>query len=295
MSFRNSAPQLSGFPIAKIVIYGIAALVVLCTLLGTTYVVDQGRYGVVKRFGQIVDVTSPGLHVKWPFVDDVEEIPSALQTLQVNATSVSKDIQEVQTKVNVQYSIPASVVKDIYINYRGDRTLLDQAIVGPGTEAVTKSVTARFTAEQLISQREQVASELKDRLATHLKKNAGLILAKIDITDFGFSPSFTKAIEDKVVAEQAVLTEQQNLARQQVSAQQAVATAKAEAEATRLRADAEAYAIKRQNENANELTVRLREADAKIKMAEAEGVKAAKWSPTVIGGGTPLIQMTPEK
>lgn len=286
MSFRNSpAPNLQGLPIVKYAIYGIAGLILLCALLGSTYVVDPGRVGVVTRFGQIVSTTTEGLHFKFPFVDDVTEIASSLQTLQVNTTSMSKDIQEVQTKVNVQYSIPSSQMNDIYTNYRGDRQSLDQAVVGPGVEAILKSVTARYTAEELISKREQVSVELKDSLSAHLKRNAGLTVAKVDITDFSFSKTFTDSIEAKVVAEQAVLTEQQNLARQQVSAQQAVATAKADAEAIKLRADAEAYAIQKQNQYATEMNVRMREAEAKIKTAEA----LQEWRPNVIGG-TPLIQ-----
>lgn len=284
-----NANDFKGVPVVKYAIYGIAGLIGLCALLGATYVIDPGRAGVVTRFGQIVTTAPAGLHFKFPFIDDVMEIPTSLQTLQVNTVSVSRDIQEVQTKVNVQYSIPITEIDSMYTNYRGDRDALNQAIVGPGVETILKTVSARFTAEELISKREQVSTELKDRLSSHLKKNAGVIVAKVDITEFSFSKTFTDSIEAKVVAEQGVLTEQQLLARKQVEAQRVVAEAKAEAEATKMRADAEAYAIQKQNQYATEMNVRMREAEAKIKTAEA----LDKWRPTVIGA-TPLVQTPTE-
>ena len=159
MTFRsNDLPNLPSSSIVKYVIYGFAGLIVLGALLGSTFVIDPGRLGVVQRFGEITNIAPPGLHFKAPFIDDVVEIPSSLQTLGVDTVSVSKDIQEVQTKLNVQYSIPVPAMEAMYTNYRGSIEALNNAVIGPGTESVTKAVTARFTAEELISQREKVAS-----------------------------------------------------------------------------------------------------------------------------------------
>lgn len=282
----------AGFPLNSLLKWGAIAILVIVALsaaFGATYVVDPGRVGVVKRFGEIINVEGQGLHMKIPFVDEVAEISTALQTVSVDATAVSKDIQQVTTSVNVQYSIPLTAIKDTYTNYRGDIKALNAAVVTPGTETVTKMVTAGFTAEQLITQRAVVANQLKERLAAHLKANGGLVVAKVDITEFSFSEAFTKAIEDNAVAERSVLTEQKNQERKKVEAQQTVAVAEAEATSIRLRADAEAYAIQQQNKYATEMNVRMREAEAKIKTADA----MAQWKVTVLGA-TPLIQ-TDEK
>lgn len=271
--------------IVKWAVYALVALVLISAAFGSTYVVDPGRVGVVKRFGSIIGVEGEGLHFKIPFVDEVSEVPSSLQVVSVDAAAVSRDIQQVTTTVNVQYSIPLAAMKDVYTNYRGDIKSLNGAVVIPGTETVAKTVAARFTAEELVSQRPKVAQQLKDELATHLRTNANLLVAKVDITNFSFSESFTAAIEAKVVAEQSVLTERQNQEKKKVEAQQTVAQAEADAQAIRLRADAEAYAIQKQNQYATEMNVRMREAEAKIKTAEALN----QWRPTTIGG-TPLIQ-----
>jgi prohibitin 2 len=286
-----SAADFSHFPIAKLIKWAVIVIVALIVLFGSTYVVEQGRYGVVTRFGDITNVTTPGLHYKFPIVDTVIDIPSSLQTVAVSSTAVSKDIQEVQTAVNVQYQIPPNVVRQTYSNYRDNIKTMETAIIVPGIESVTKAVTSKYTAEQLVTKREEVSAVLKGALAKHLSANAGVIVTKCDITNFGFSPSFTKAIEAKVVAIQDVLTEQQSLARKQVFVQQQVALATADAQSTRIRADAESYAMKKQNENATDLTVRLREAEAKIIEANAHAVAAQNWRPNVIGG-QPLVQVS---
>ena len=66
---RTSTPDR--LPVFKIAIYVITGLIALSALLGATYVVEQGRYGLVQRFGQIISVAQPGLHFKTPFLDSV--------------------------------------------------------------------------------------------------------------------------------------------------------------------------------------------------------------------------------
>lgn len=276
----------SNFPLGKVLGFGSLGLFALVLLMGATFVVEQGRYAVVSRFGEVVDIKDEGLHFKWPFIDTATEMNAALNRVEVNATAVSKDMQEVNTKVNVQYSIPLPAVKDTYRNYRGDIEAMNLAVIVPGIETSLKSTTAKYNAEQMIAQREAVAIALKDALSKHLSANAGVIVSKVDIVNFAFSKAFTDAIEAKVVAAQAVLTEQQTLEKKKVEAQRIVAEASAEAQATRLRADAESYAMKKQNENANDLTVRLREAEAKLRLSEA----MKEWRPTVIGA-TPMVSV----
>ena len=59
---------------ATLTLVVIAALFVMMSLLGAFYTVDEGERAVVKRYGEVVDVTGPGLHFKTPFITDVETV-----------------------------------------------------------------------------------------------------------------------------------------------------------------------------------------------------------------------------
>lgn len=287
---NSRMPPMSNFaPMARRVGYGVLALFAVIGIFSTTYTVDQKDYGVVTRFGKIVNVTDPGLHFKMPFIEDVQFMPARLISHPIVATTVSKDMQEVTTNLNIQYKIPRRAVESIYADYGVDVEALTKAFIEPAAQASSKTVTAQFTAEQLISLRPRVTTQMQEGLSKNVAR-VGLILDKLEVVNFKFSDKFTEAIENKVVAQQAVLTEGQNLERLKVVAKQGVAKAEGEAQATRLRADAEAYALTKQNAAATELTVRLREAEAKLVMAEAEKLKGTNWRPNVVGA-TPLVNV----
>src|SRR5206468_1142971 len=80
--------------------------------------------------------------------------------------------------------------------------------------------TARYGAEQLIQNRDQVKSVISDEItsrmsAYHLKVNVG----GVSITNFDFSPEFNQAIERKQVAQQEYEQQKYILQKAQVQAQ----------------------------------------------------------------------------
>lgn len=140
-----------------------------------------------------------------------------------------------------------------------------------------KAVTARFTAEELVTRRnevsEQIATQLRAKLARH-----GLVLDEFSIANFAFSPSFASAIEAKVNAEQKKLQADRDLLRIQVEAEQRIATARAKAEALRL-----------QRQEVTPLLLELRR-------PENERLAVDKWNgqlptTTVGGGALPFITL----
>jgi membrane protease subunit HflK len=60
----------------------VAAVVAIILLAGTFYQVQPEEVGVVLRFGQYVRTTDPGLHMKAPFIEDVQKVPVQRQLKQ---------------------------------------------------------------------------------------------------------------------------------------------------------------------------------------------------------------------
>ena len=99
-----------------------------------------------------------------------------------------------------------------------------------------KSVCAKYTAEQLITDRAQVGEEIKAQLVSKVDEY-GIEIEKFNIVNFDFSSEFNEAIEAKQVAEQ-------NLLKTKTEQEQAIVVAEAEAKKKVIAADAEATFIK---------------------------------------------------
>ena len=103
-------------------------------------------------------------------------------------------------------------------------------------EAV-KATTAKFTAEELITKREEVKEEIKANLSERLLEN-NIVVDEFNIIDFDFSKAFNEAIEQKVTAEQLKLKAERELERIIIEKQQQITQAEAKAQAILIEAQA---------------------------------------------------------
>jgi len=267
----------------KLAILGIIALAIIAAIsAASVQIVDSGNRGVLLHWSA-VDTTVPplqeGLHFVVPFQDKV--INMEVRTLKyVKGTSgASRDLQTVSTEVTVNYrASPNSVhvlYKEVGLDYEG-------RIIQPAVEEVVKQITAKYNAEELITKRPLVKSDIETEITARLTPY-NISTDAISITDFQFSPLFSQAIESKVEAEQKALKAENDLRRIEVEARQQEQQAKGIAAANVAEAQGEAEAIKIINEalaqNPNYL----------------EWLKVQAWDgklPLVVGeSGTPFIQI----
>ena len=66
----------------KHILYGIAAVFVAMSLLGSVYQVEPEEVGVVRLFGEYMRTTPPGLQFKLPFIETVDKVPVQRQLKQ---------------------------------------------------------------------------------------------------------------------------------------------------------------------------------------------------------------------
>jgi regulator of protease activity HflC (stomatin/prohibitin superfamily) len=162
----------------------------------------------------------------------------------------------------------ANLYKNVGINY-------PVTIIAPAIQESIKSVTANYTAEELITKRQDVSTEVKQRLDSKVEPY-GIIVDNFNIVNFEFSQGFNAAIEQKQTAEQLALKAQRDLERVKIEAEQKVANAKAEAESLK---------VQRQ-----EITPELLE----LRQIEVQSRAIEKWNgqlPTYSGGNLPFIQL----
>ena len=276
------------------ILLGVVAVIAVYLFFSAFVTVSSGHVGVVRTLGAVnPDPLPEGFSLKMPFVDSVEEVDIRLRKADDQATAASRDLQVVSTEVAVQYSLIASVVPKTYQKI-GRRSVVEDALIRPAIQESVKAVTAQYTAEQLVTRRAEVKSEIQEALRKFIddtlqQKDAvgALNLDNVAITDFQFSSEFNRAIEMKVKAEQEALQAENEKVRR-------VTQAEAAAEERKLAADAEAYQIEQESIARAEAIRReaeaLRDNPALIELRIAE-----KWDgqlPTFTGGDAiPLLNV----
>jgi regulator of protease activity HflC (stomatin/prohibitin superfamily) len=258
------------FPVVIVGIIFIIAGFVIAPSLG---IIKSGECGVVLRLGAMTGKTlNQGLYFVAPMIDEVEKMSVQVNAYPAEATAASRDMQEVSTKVTLNYQLKAEKVGEIYRDMRKD---YPERVIAPSIQEAVKAATALFNAEELINQREKVRSKIKELLVIKLETQYGIGIRDVSITDFNFSKNFNEAIERKATAVQDAETAKRNLEKVKMEQAAQIEVAKAQAESLRL-----------QKQNVTPELIRLRQIDAQLEMIK-------KWDgkfPTVMAGGnTPLM------
>ena len=212
----------------------IAAAAVIIVALNSFTSVEAGHSGVVLTFGKVSEaVLSEGLHVKVPFIQQIIQIDNRVLKSEVDCSSASKDLQTVSSTIALNYRVrneaSARIYKEVGPSY-------ESVIINPAIQECVKAVTAKYTAEQLITERQQISDQMKELLNDKIS-SYGLELEIFNIIAFEFTDEYNAAIEAKQTAQQNALKAEQDLQRIKVEAEQTVAQAQAEAEAYRLKSE----------------------------------------------------------
>lgn len=229
--------------------------------------IGAGERGIVLNFGAVQDkVLNEGMHFRMPIMQKVIIMDVKVQKAQTDASSASSDLQDVTLSVALNYHI---IPDKANIVYQTIGVEFKERIIDPAIQEVTKAVSAKYSAEELITKRPAVSTAMKEALTEKLMAS-NIAVDAVSIVTFSFSKVFMDAIEAKQTAEQHALKAKRDLDRIKIEAEQTVAAATAEAEALRL-----------QKMNISPDLIELRKIEANLKAIE-------KWNgilPQVTGGG----------
>lgn len=229
---ENLKAKFSGGLGKKIIIAAVILLAVVILAANCITIVEAGHTGVIVTLGKVNDgVLQEGIHFKAPFVQKVVKIDNRITKLEVQTEAFSKDLQTVTTTLAINYRVDTSKSFSIYKNIGAD---YETVLVTPAVNEVLKATTAKYTAEESVTNRALISDGLVEGLNEKLN-SIGLYVTDVNIINFDFSEAFITAIEEKQVA-------QQKLLKSETDKQTAIINAEANAETIRITAEAEAKA-----------------------------------------------------
>ena len=273
-----------------LILIGVLAVVVLLVATTCTATVETGYTGIVTTFGKVEDVTlEAGLHFKSPF-QRIIAMDNREQKTSFTTEAFSSDIQQVNVTGSINYAINKKTAMNLFKEVGTDYF---NKLVNPRMLEITKGVFSKYTAENLVANREKLSQSIRDGLYSELE-GYGINVISLSIENIDFTDAFTDAVEAKQVAAQrklqAEIEQSQMTMETQQQAERQRINAEAAANVARINADADAYSVKVRSEA---------EAEANKKIAESltrnliEFNQVKNWDgklPTYVGGagGTTL-------
>lgn len=226
--------NISPKAVVRLFFLGFLILVGLIMFFSSFFVVESGTSKIVLTAGKATEVAQEGLNFKIPFYQSTHLVNIKTQKTEEKARAASKDLQTVSSIISVNYHYDKSKLIDIY---RNTGFSVSENIIQPRIQETLKAVAARYTAPELITQRDKAKTDIDQILKRDLAKY-NIIVEDVQLTEFMFSKGFNEAIESKQTEVQKTLEAQNRLERTQIEAKQRIAQAQGEAEAIRIQSEA---------------------------------------------------------
>ncbi|MDY6936761.1 MAG: prohibitin family protein [Cyanobacteriota bacterium] len=229
---RNAQPQQSW----QALVGGIAVAFVILIAFSSFVIINPGQAGVISILGKARDgALLEGLHIKPPIISQVDIYDVTVQKFEVPAQSSTKDLQDLSGRFAINFRLDPVRVVEIR-RTQGTLANIVSKIIAPQTQESFKIAAARRTAEESITKRTELKEDFDSALESRLQKY-DIIVLDTSVVDLNFSPEFSKAVEEKQIAEQSAQRAVYVAQQAEQEAQAEINRAKGRAESQRLIAE----------------------------------------------------------
>lgn len=229
MKYQNSQnwqALVGGILAAAIVLLGFSSFVII----------NPGQAGVLSILGKARDGTLlEGVHFKPPLISTVDIYDVTVQKFEVPAQSSTRDLQDLSASFAINFRLDPTQVVEIR-RKQGTLQNVVSKIIAPQTQESFKIAAARRTVEEAITKRNELKQDFDTALNARLEKY-GIIVLDTSVVDLAFSPEFSRAVEEKQIAEQRAQRAVYIAQEAEQEAQAEINRAKGKAEAQRLLAE----------------------------------------------------------
>ena len=198
-------------------------------------IVGVGERGVKVTLGQTSPVAlEEGVHFVVPFISTVKKMNVKTVKANIATMAQSKDIQQARIVYVVNYNLQPENAPKMWRTVGRDYV---SVVVMPTVEGIVKDTIGKWNAQDIVANREKVASEVLFKLNEKLGPKY-INVSDFQITEIQYSQAFEQAIESKVTAEQEALKAKNKTVQVQEEARQKIIASEAEAKSMAIRAQA---------------------------------------------------------
>ena len=198
-------------------------------------IVGVGERGVKVTLGQTSPVAlEEGVHFVMPFISTVKKMNVKTVKSNIATMAQSKDLQQARIVYVVNYNLQPENAPKMWRTVGRDYV---SVVVMPTVEGIVKDTIGKWNAQDIVANREKVASEVLFKLNEKLGPKY-INVSDFQITEIQYSQAFEQAIESKVTAEQEALKAKNKTVQVQEEARQKIIASEAEAKSMAIRAQA---------------------------------------------------------
>jgi len=219
----------------------LSVVIVLLLLLIITkpfVIVRAGEVGVIYSFGSIIGQVEEGFHLiaPWQFVThtNIRVQRAVLDRLQ----SFSQETQDVFVRASLNFQVSPKAVQNLFRTVGPDYY---NVLIEPRVAQNFKDETVKYRSVDIAPNRENIRQAARAKLEKELSPYS-IHIVDLLLDNVDFSQEFKRSIENKQIATQKALEEEQLVAPERFKAQQRVEAEKGEGEAKLARAEKEALA-----------------------------------------------------
>jgi len=273
-------------------LYAIIIIIALGFVFKPFVIIESGEVGIKKTLGEYdKDPLRPGFHLLIPGIQKVLVVDTKVRLINYRSTEKMSGFDsgiKINPAINILDARGLPVSIELTVQYR---LLADEApntianwglswedkIINPVVRDIVRNVVGTYTAEELPTKRNEIATKIQERIEKELNTLPGkpVALQSVQLREIVLPQKIKDQIESVQVANQEAQRARYEVQRAKQEAQKKAALAQGDADKNRIeaqgRADAVAIEAKAQAQANKEISKSLTSQLIQLKQIEVQG------------------------
>lgn len=200
-----------------------ASVFLICLVLTSCTIVRPGEVGMIQRVGVIkpkpILSGAKGFN---PFTDKIIKINVRVTEVYSQLIVPTKEGLSINAELSLLYHVNADSIKKVYVMFGQN---YEEVAIMTNFRATTREITAKYYATELYStEREKIEQAIKTQMIEAVGKY-GFVIDAVLLKDIVLPDQISKAIQNKVQAQQEALQMEYIILKQQKEAERIVVEA----------------------------------------------------------------------